>query len=151
MPKQYALLTTLIMAFCNILPLTAVAQDVDCSKAPSTAEQYQCANKELSAAEQDLENAFNSALQRYTPNPDDAQQNDLPEAERAHQLQFEKKMRQNLQLSQKIWSQYQSTACTTVSDFFEGGTMAPTAAALCKAEIARQRAKFLRENFGETR
>jgi uncharacterized protein YecT (DUF1311 family) len=56
-------------------------------------------------------------------------------------------MRQRLQLSQKIWLQYQSAACAAVSDFYEGGTMGPTAATLCKAEIAKQRAKFLRDNF----
>jgi len=75
--------------------------------------------------------------------------NALPQPERDQQVQYEKKMRQSLELSQKMWLQYQSAACAAVSDMYEGGTMGPTAVANCKAEIAIQRAKFLRENFGE--
>jgi uncharacterized protein YecT (DUF1311 family) len=147
MRKQYLLLATLIVTVCNILPLTAIAQESNCSKEPSTAEQYQCANHELAIAEQDLENAFTGALQRYTPKADDMKENALPPPERDQQADYERRMRQRLQLSQKIWLQYQSAACAAVSDFYEGGTMGPTAATLCKAEIAKQRAKFLRDNF----
>ena len=151
MQKQYLLLATLIVGVCNTLPLTAIAQESNCGKAPSTAEQYQCANNELATAEQDLQNAFADALQRYTPKADDLKENALPPPEKAQQAEYERKMRQRLELSQKMWLQYQSAACAAVSDFYEGGTMGPTAAALCKAEIAKQRAKFLRDNFGADR
>ncbi len=151
MQKQYVLLATLIVAVCNTLPLTASAQESNCGKAPSTAEQYQCANNELAAAEQDLQNALADALKRYTPKADDLKENTLPPPEKAQQAEYERKMRQRLELSQKMWLQYQSAACAAVSDFYEGGTMGPTAAALCKAEIAKQRAKFLRANFGADR
>jgi uncharacterized protein YecT (DUF1311 family) len=148
MQKQYLLLATLIVGVCNTLPLTAIAQESNCGKAPSTAEQYQCANNELATAEQDLQSAFADALQRYTPKADE---NAPPPPEKAQQTEYERKMRQRLELSQKMWLQYQTAACAAVSDFYEGGTMGPTAAALCKAEIAKQRAKFLRDNFGVDR
>jgi uncharacterized protein YecT (DUF1311 family) len=147
MRKQYLLLAILIMAVCNILPLTAIAQESSCAKAPSTAEQYQCANHELATAEQDLETAFADALQRYTPKADDVKENALPPPERDQQSEYERRMRQRLELSQKIWLQYQSAACAAVLDFYESAAMGPTAAALCKAEIAKQRSKFLRDNF----
>ena len=138
------------MAICT-LPLTANAQQPNCSKAPSTAEQYQCAHNELATAEQDLKTALADALQRYTPKADETKENALPQSESAEQAQYERKMRQSLESSQKIWLQYQSAACAAVSDFYEGGTIGPTEAALCKAEIARQRAKFLRDNFAGDR
>ena len=147
MQKQYLLLATLIVAVCNTLPLTAIAQESSCAKAPSTAEQYQCANQELATAEQDLENAFADALQRYTPKADDMKENALSPPERDQQTEYERRMRQRLELSQKTWLQYQSAACAAVLDFYESSAMGPTAAALCKAEIAKQRAKFLRDNF----
>jgi len=151
MRKQYLLLATLIVTVCHALPLTAIAQESSCGKASSIAEQYQCANHELATAEQDLENAFADAIQRYTPKADDMKENALPPPERDQQAEYERRMRQRLELSQKTWLQYQSAACAAVSDFYEGGTMGPTAAALCKAEIAKQRAKFLRDNFGADR
>lgn len=151
MRKEYLLLAALIVALCNTLPLTAIAQESSCGKASSTAEQYQCANHELATADQDLESAFADALQRYTPKADDMKENAPPPPERDQQAEYERRMRQRLELSQKIWLQYQSAACAAVSDFYEGGTMGPTAAALCKAEIAKQRAKFLRDNFGADR
>jgi uncharacterized protein YecT (DUF1311 family) len=151
MRKQYLLWATLIVAVCNTHPLTAMAQESNCGKAPTTAEQYQCANQELATAEQDLETALSDALQRYTPKADDTKENAPPPPERAQQAEYERRMRQRLELSQKAWLQYQSAACAAVSDFYEGGTMGPTAAALCKAEIAKQRAKFLRDNFGADR
>jgi len=145
--RKQSLLAILIVAVCNALPSISIAQELDCSNAPSTAEQYQCANNALATAEQDLNSAFTDALQHYTPKADDS--NALPQPERDQQVQYEKKMRQSLELSQKMWLQYQSAACAAVSDMYEGGTMGPTAVANCKAEIAKQRAKFLRENFGE--
>jgi uncharacterized protein YecT (DUF1311 family) len=151
MQKRYSLLATLIVVVCITLPLTSIAQGVDCGKAPSTAEQYQCANNELSTAERNLEAAFADAIQHYTPNADETKENDLPQPEREQHAQYERKMRQSLELSQKIWLQYRSAACSAVSDLYEGGTMGPTALALCKAEIAKQRAKFLHDNFGEYR
>lgn len=147
MRKQYLLSATLFVAVCNILPVTAVAQESTCSKAPSTAEQYQCANQELATAEQDLASALANALQRYTPEADDIKENTLPPPEKDQQSDYERRMRQRLELSQKTWLQYQSAACAAVLDFYEGGTMGPTAAALCKAEMAKQRAKFLRDHF----
>jgi uncharacterized protein YecT (DUF1311 family) len=146
-----SLSVTLMMVFSMTLPHTAIAQESDCGKAPSTAEQYQCADKELATAEQDLENAFAGALQRYTPKADETHENALPQPERDQQNQYERRMRESLELSQKIWLQYQSAACAAVLNFYEGGITGPTAAALCKAEIAKQRAKFLRDNFGEDR
>ncbi len=151
MRKQYLLMATLIVAVCNTLTLTAIAQESSCTKASSTAEQYQCANNELAAAEQDLQSAFADALQRYTPKADDTKEDAPPPPQRDQQADYERRMRQRLETSQKMWLQYQSAACAAVSDFYEGGTMGPTAAALCKAEIAKQRAKFLRENFGVDR
>jgi uncharacterized protein YecT (DUF1311 family) len=105
MRKQYLLLATLIVAVCTTRPLTAIAQESSCEKAPSTAEQYQCANHELSTAEQDLESAFASALQRYTPKADDVKEDSLPPHEKNQQAEYERKMRQRLELSQKIWLQ----------------------------------------------
>ena len=150
MRKPYSRLAILIVAVCT-LTLTAVAQESNCSKAASTAEQYQCANNELATAEQDLKAALADALQRYTPKADETKENALPPPESAQQAQYERKMRQSLESSQRIWLQYQSAACAAVSDFYEGGTMGPTETALCKAEIARQRAKFLRDNFAGDR
>src|SRR5579862_8626804 len=135
MQKRYSFLVTLIAVACSTVPLTSIAQGVDCGKAPSTAEQYQCANNELSTAERDLEAAFADAIRHYTPNADETKEDDLPQPQKANHAAYESKMRQSLELSQKLWLQYRSAACAPVSDLYEGGTMGPTALALCKAEI----------------
>lgn len=139
----------MIVAFCNTFPFAAIAQESNCEKAPSTPEQYQCANNQLATAEQDLESAFADALQHYTPKADDTKDDAeaLSQPEKNQQAGYYKMMRQRLDLSQKMWLQYQSAACAAVLDFYEGGEKGPTAVALCKAELAKQRAKFLRDHF----
>jgi len=118
MQNQYSPLAILIVAVCNTLSLAAIAQEFDCGKAPTTADQYQCASNELSAAERDLENAFADAIQQYTPNADETKENALPQPERDQQAQYERRMRQSLELSQKIWVQYRSAACAAVSEMY---------------------------------
>jgi uncharacterized protein YecT (DUF1311 family) len=135
---------------CSLTPLTAPAQKVDCSKAASTAEQDQCADQVLTMAETDLNAALSEALQSYTPRADEQKENAaLPRYDRDHEALYERRMRSDLQESQKIWLQYRAAACAAVSDKYDGGTIRPAATSLCKADMTQQRTKFLRDNFGK--
>jgi uncharacterized protein YecT (DUF1311 family) len=149
MRKQFPLLATLTLAVFSTLSLTITAQQMDCSKAATTAEQSQCADNELSTAERDLQSAFTEAIQHYSPAADETSENKLPRSQRDSHSQYEKTMRDSLELSQKTWLQYRTAACAAVLNIYEGGTMGPVAASLCKAELAKQRARFLRDNFGK--
>jgi uncharacterized protein YecT (DUF1311 family) len=99
-------------------------------------------------AETDLKDAFADALQHYTPTADVRKEDAaLPKYDKDHEAQYEKRMRRDLEISQKIWLQYRTAACAAVSSMYDGGTISPAAASLCKVEITRQRIKFLRDYF----
>ena len=150
MRRSYFLVMALFAANCIMMPLTTSAQQTDCSKAASSAEQDECADRLLAIAEADLKVAFSVALQHYNPTPIEQKENAaLPKYDRDHEAQYEKRMRRNLEVSQRIWRQYRAAACAAVSDSFDGGTISPVATSFCKEEITRQRIKFLHDNFGE--
>jgi uncharacterized protein YecT (DUF1311 family) len=150
MTKGNFLILAFISAGCGLIPLTMSAQKMDCSKAASSAEQDKCADRELAMAEADLKDAFSDALQHYTPTSDKQKENAaLPRYDRDHEAQYERRMRRDLEVSQKIWFQYRTAACASVSDMYDGGTISPAAASLCKVEITQQRIKFLHDYFAE--
>jgi uncharacterized protein YecT (DUF1311 family) len=137
---------------CSLTPFAATVQKVDCSKAASSAEQDQCADKVLTTAETDLNTALSDALHSYGPTTTEQKGNAaLPKYDRDHEAQYEKRMRSDLQESQRIWLQYRAAACAAVSDKYDGGTIGPAATSLCKADMTEQRTKFLRDNFGTDR
>ncbi|MDR3751264.1 MAG: lysozyme inhibitor LprI family protein [Terracidiphilus sp.] len=150
MTKSNFFIACFIAAGCSLIPLTTSAQKMDCDKAASSAEQDECADQELAMAETDLKDAFADAIQHYTPMADEQKENAaLPKYDRDHEAQLEKKMRRDLEVSQKIWLQYRTAACAAVSDMYDGGTISPAATSLCKAEITKQRIKFLRDYFAD--
>jgi uncharacterized protein YecT (DUF1311 family) len=148
MTKSNFLILAFISAGCGFIPLTISAQKMDCSKAASSAEQDECAARELAMAEADLNDAFSDALQHYTPTADEQRENAaLPRYDKEHEAQYKRRMRRDLEISQKIWSQYRTAACASVSDMYDGGTISPAATSLCKVEITQQRIKFLHDYF----
>jgi uncharacterized protein YecT (DUF1311 family) len=150
MTKGDFLIVAFIAAGFSLVPLTTSAQKMDCGKAASSAEQDQCADQELATAETDLKDAFADALQQYTPTADGQKENaTLPKYDKDHETRYEKRMRRDLKVSQRIWFQYRTAACAAVSSMYDGGTISPAAASLCKAEVTRQRIKFLRDYFAE--
>jgi uncharacterized protein YecT (DUF1311 family) len=123
---------------------------MDCGKAASSAEQDICADQELAMAEKDLKDAFANALQHYTPTADGQKENlTLSKFDRDHEAQYEKRMRRDLEISQKVWLQYRTAACAAVFNMYDGGTISPAAASHCKTDITRQRIRFLRDYFVE--
>jgi uncharacterized protein YecT (DUF1311 family) len=101
-------------------------------------------------ADADLKDAFANALQHYNPTAAEQKENAaLPKYDRDHEAQYEKRMRRDLEVSQKIWLQYRTAACAAVFDSYDGGTISPAATSFCKEEITRQRIKFMRDYFAE--
>lgn len=150
MTKGDFYIAAFIAVGCILIPLTTSAQKMDCSKPASSAEQDECADRELAKAEADLKNAFADALQHYTPSADEQKENAaLPKFDRVHEAQYERRMRRDLEVSQKIWLQYRTAACAAVFDTYDSGTIGPSIASLCKEEITRQRIKFLHDYFAE--
>ncbi len=97
-----------------------------------------------------MKDAFADALRRYTPATDEQKENAaLPKYDRDLEAKYEKRMRRDLEISQKIWFQYRTAACAAVSDMYYAGSISPTATALCKEEITKQRISFLRGYFAE--
>ena len=97
MTKSDFLIAVFIAASCVLIPSTASAQKIDCGKPASSAEQDQCADRELAMAEADLKDAFVKALQHYTPTADEQNENaTLPKYDRDHDVQYEKTMRRDL-------------------------------------------------------
>ena len=152
MTRSHFLVAGLIAATCSFVPLTTSAQNTDCSKAASSAEQDECGERLLAIAEADLKDAFADALQHYNPAADEKKENAaLPKYDTDREAQYEKRVRRNLEVSQKIWLQYRATACSAVFESYEGGTIGPLARSLCKEETTRQRIKFLRDYFPESK
>jgi uncharacterized protein YecT (DUF1311 family) len=152
MSKKSFVFLVLFTVGCLGARPSAIAQHVDCGKAESTAEQAACADRELSAAEQELKEAFGNALDQYIPSADQKRQTAaLPRYDRDRQVQWEQRMRRDLNLSQKAWLSYRQSACGTVADMYDGGTITAIAVPLCKAEMTRARAKFLHDYFGDER
>ena len=132
------------------MPLIITAQNTDCSKPASSAEQDACADRVLAMADADLKQAFADALQHFSSTVDEKSDNvALPKYDRDHEARYKRIMRRDLTVSQKIWLQYRTAACTAVSDMYDGGTISPAATSLCREEITRQRIKYLRDYFTE--
>jgi len=136
-----------IAVSCLFGPFTS-AQKIDCGKLTISAEQVQCADQELAAAEADLKEALSAALQQYSETPPE-EDTPLPKSEEREQRRYDARMRRSLLASQKAWVRYQTAACSSVAVMFEGGTITASEVPLCQAALARERANFLRDYFAE--
>jgi uncharacterized protein YecT (DUF1311 family) len=145
--KPGSIILSLILRF-GLLGANTSAQDIDCGKAASTADQYQCANRELAASEADLKDAYAAALRQYSHSSAE-EGTAWPKGDAHDQSQYEGRMRRALIGSQRAWLQYRVTACNSVREMYDGGTITGPAVALCQAELTKQRTKFLRDYFGE--
>jgi uncharacterized protein YecT (DUF1311 family) len=137
----------LVLGIGLIVPSTSAQSN--CDKPVSTAEEQQCADQELATAEAGLKEALETALRRYSHSKvrEDIR---LPKSDEHQQAQYEARMRHTLIASQKAWLQYRESACNSVAEMYEGGTATGPAVASCRTEMTRERAKFLRDYFGET-
>jgi uncharacterized protein YecT (DUF1311 family) len=124
------------------------AQKLDCNKPISSAEQAECAHQELTAAEADLKEALSGALQQYSESSG-KENTPLPKSEEREQRDYDAKMRGSILASQKAWIQYRTAACQSVAMMYDGGTISASAVPSCQAALTRERAKFLRDYFGE--
>ena len=124
------------------------AQTVDCGKADSAAEKRICADHELDKAEAAMKVAFDRALAQFSYSLKKHTEKDpLPESEQAEQKIAEQKMRRALRASQKAWVAYRESACGAVNDSFEGGSISDEIATFCKADLTKDRTKFLNDYF----
>ncbi len=97
-----------------------------------------------------MNRAYERALAAYTP--DSQVQKELagmPNYDREQALQAYVRILRKLRESQKLWLAYRDSACATVKEKYEGGTITALVVPLCRKDLAEQRTKFLRENFGD--
>jgi uncharacterized protein YecT (DUF1311 family) len=130
----------------------ALAQNDPCAQLKSTAEQSQCVNRQLKSAEHDLKIALDAAIRYYTESEvKNNEKQSLPKTEQDAQIRWEKAMVGKLRTSQQAWLKYRESACGTVGLMYDGGTFASVAVPLCKADLTRERTKFLQGYFAEDR
>lgn len=143
------LLAIMLVGFIGA-PLAAPAQTVNCAKPKmlSIADLGECANRKLAAAESELDKTFKKALAQYTPKA--AQATDttrVPNSIDGREIEWERRIRDDLKASQIAWLRYRESACGSVSDWYDGGTAAEINVPECKTELTRARIKFLRTYF----
>ena len=139
-----------------LLPILILGKSLpaqsNCGKLLSTAEQAECVNQELQVAESEMNAAFETALENFTPNSK-VQKSwtgpALPKSEQDDQVKWEARMRQKLRASQEAWLRYRETACATVREMYDGGTIVEVDVPGCKTDLTESRTKFLREYFIE--
>jgi uncharacterized protein YecT (DUF1311 family) len=148
MSKESLALFVFLMAVGIGMPSTAHAQQEDCGTAQSNEDRAQCADRELASAEKDLKEAFAQAVDQYASTADRNRETAaVPNHDRDRQVRWEQRMRRDLNLSQKASLDYRQSACGTVAEMYDGGTIAAVGVPLCKAEMTRARTKFLRDYF----
>lgn len=138
--RNWTALTGCFAVLCLSTSAHADAPKQHCGKASSTAEMAQCAEKELQAAEADMKQALSRAVAQYTPV--------ATERRDAQQVAWEQKIRRDLDASQTAWAEYVRVSCGAVADTYDKGTLTEINVPECKAELTRQRAKFLKIYFG---
>ena len=129
-----------------------LAQNANCAKLPSTAEQANCVNRELVATENELKQTLKDALAQYTLTGEQSRETPaVGSSGRDQQIQWNQRMRDDLNASQQAWLKYRESACGAVGDSYDGGTFAEVAVPLCRADMTRARTKFLRTYFVNNR
>jgi uncharacterized protein YecT (DUF1311 family) len=96
-----------------------------------------------------MNRAYERALAAYTP--DQQVQKELagmPKYDREQAIQANVRMLRKLRESQKLWLAYRDSACATVEEKYEGGTITALVVPLCRKDLAGQRKRFLQDNFG---
>jgi len=141
--KNWTALVGCFAVVCLGTPSHAGTPKQHCGEASSTAEMAQCAEKELEAAEADMKQALSQAVAQYTPV--------VSERGDAQQVGWEQKVRSDLNASQAAWADYVRVSCGAVAETYDKGTLAQINVPECKAELTRQRTKFLRDYFGSGR
>ena len=116
---------------------SAIAETGDCGDARNTVEMNACADKELTAADADLNKAYRKVLARV-PSVDAPAPYDAKGYEAA------------LRAAQRAWVAYRDADCKGVVPFEWGGGTGATAAVLgCLTEKTKARTKDLNESsFG---
>lgn len=131
-------------------PTITHAQKVNCAKPKnlSIAAMGECANRELAAADKELKQTFQEVLAQYTPKATQSPMKpELSNSIDSQQMQWNRRMLEVLKSSQEAWLQYRESACRAVRDSYEGGTSAEINVPECKAQLTRERIKFLRTYF----
>jgi uncharacterized protein YecT (DUF1311 family) len=124
------------------------AQTVDCGKADSAAEKRICAYNELDKAEATMKVALDRALAQFAESGEKYKASDpLPKSEQADQIVSERRIRRSLLASQKAWLAYRESACGSVNDLFYLGSIADEETTFCKADLTKERTKFLNDYF----
>lgn len=145
-------LFALILVSLVAMPSNVPTQRSDCAKLPSTAEQADCVNRELAATESELKQTLKDALAQYAPAKEqDRKTPAVGNSGSDQQIQWNQRMRDDLNTSQQAWLKYRESACRAVGDSYDGGTFGEVAVPLCKADLARARIKFLRGYFVNNR
>jgi uncharacterized protein YecT (DUF1311 family) len=139
----------LLIVFSSALAWSQVPQRQDsCEQFQSTAEQSECANRQLETAERDLKAMFDATLQPYTESTlKTNKRKSLPKSEEQEQVRWEKAMLKKFGASQQAWMKYRDSACGTLEFMYAGGTISSVTVPLCKADLTRERTKFLQDHF----
>ncbi len=100
------------------------------------------------AAEADLNDALSGALQQYSE-VRDKENTPLPKSEEREQRYYDNLMRRSILASKRARVQYRAAACHSVAVMYDGGSISGSALPSCQAAMTRDRAKVLRDYFGE--
>jgi len=147
MSKKVAF-TSLCLLFYTIPLASAFAQEQNCEKLQSTAEQSECLDQKLRRAETEMNRAFQHALSEYLRSTE--RDNEAPKLSKLDlQLihETEKRTLRSLRQSQARWLAYRESACSAVENSYGGGTAAAVAVPACKLDFTQQRTVWLRSYF----
>jgi uncharacterized protein YecT (DUF1311 family) len=124
------------LALLLILPVTAAAQGVDCSKAVVQLELNLCAERAWKMADEDLNLAYGFA-QSAMKKIDEA----LPADQRGAE--------ESLRVAQRAWIAFRDSGCAAEGYRVRGGSMEPMVIYACRERMTRARTEELRA-LGET-
>ena len=97
-----------------------------------------------------MHRAYQHVRDLYIPDLQEQKEiNALPKYDRKEALEYYPKMLRKLNKSQKAWLAYRESACGTIKQKYEGGTITALVVPICKIEMTQSRTKFLEENFGK--
>jgi uncharacterized protein YecT (DUF1311 family) len=124
--------TILLAAALVGVPVIAMAQSVDCSRAVAQVELTYCAEQSWKAADVDLNEAYRLARERMRQI--DAA---LPPSERGAEMM--------LRDAQRSWVPFRDAACAAEGYMMHGGSAEPMVNYGCRARLTRQRTSDLRD------
>lgn len=114
------------------LPVAAMAQSVDCSRAIAQVELTYCAEQSWMAADVDLNDAYRLARERMRQI--DAA---LPPSQRGAEMM--------LRDAQRSWVPFRDAACAAEAYMMHGGSAEPMVIYGCRARLTQQRTSDLRD------